>query len=144
MMSEGAMMGNTPDFVIAKTLAELKREYQQYVDSAGPYFAAYFCYMYAELVDMPCEAVCDNEIYVDFIDQLRNLCPDWFYEISTGNTLEEKLTQIFLTSVGKPLSFYYCDRVSHLRVAVLDQLIEKFGEDYVFTVNVYVVPGADE
>lgn len=137
-------MNSTPDFVIAKTLAELKREYQKYAEDMGTHFAAYFCYMYAEMVDMPIDAVCDQEIYVDFIDQLQKLCPDWFYEISTGNILEDKLTQVFLTSIGKPLSFSYGDRVSHLRLAILDRLIEQFGEDYVFTVNVYVVPPVTE
>ena len=128
-------MEKAPDFVFTHTLGELLEKYTGYAKSSTS--SAYLCYMYAEECGIPIAAICDREAHCDALQQIIKLCPDLFYEQFTGNTIDSSLTGLAFNDLNGKWGTWY-EILATLRMNLIKEMIRRFGEDFEFTVNVWV------
>lgn len=133
-------MEKTPDFVFTHTLGELLEKYTAFAASID---APYMCYMYAEECGFSFAAVCDGEVYCDVVPRFTELCPDLFYAGGRHGTIDSWMTPSAEDelSCGSPAGRTWGYQVAKLRKNLIKEMISRFGEDFEFTVNVWVCDG---
>lgn len=129
----------TPDFIFSDTLPVLLEKYTTFAASID---SPYMCYMYAEECGFPFSAVCDGDVYCDVVPRIIDLCPDLFYAGGCPRTIDFGMTTEAedVLSCGPPAGTWG-DKVANLRKNLIREMISRFGEDFEFTVNVWVCDG---
>ena len=133
-------MEKTPDFVIKHTLGELLVKYTNYAKESSA--AAYLCYMYAEDCGVPIDAI-GGDVQCDVLDKIIELCPDLFHDGLADGTIEGSLTELAMGDFnGRDISWnaWYAN-METLRKNLIKEMIRRFGDDFEFTVNVWVCDG---
>lgn len=131
-------MEKTPDFVFTDTLGELLAKYTTYARYSTA--AAYLCFMYADECGIPVDSIQDDEVTCDVLEKIIELCPDLFFEEFSGRTIDAGLTGRAKDDFeGRDISWY--ENMATLRKNLIKEMIRRYGEDFEFTVNVWVAEG---
>ena len=114
------------------TLNDLLRRYTKFSETAP--VLAYMCYMYAEDAGIPIEKWVG--LPCDVLERVRDLCPELFvnYPVSLQTFDMQLEHEIYDKFVGDKNTA--ATRIINVRLNLIMYMIQKFGGDAEFTVNV--------